>query len=209
MPPPQPAALWDDARVSDNPVVAHHAVVAPHHFRAVGDHDGRAPQLPDDAALVSEADHPTSLASPHPSVQAPVSRADDGTGWVPPAPGTESPIFAVDPSGLAIDLWDTLLGHRTDDSLGVDPSAPGAESSVLGAVSSGPSPQGAVAARSPVCSQHPAVVGDVVAAADHSCKTAHGVNYRERKTGRLSQGKLLHEWLNRPNLISSRFVQRI
>lgn len=111
LPPPQPMALWDNAGVSDNPEVPHHAVVAPHHFRAVGNDHGGAPQLPDDAALVSKADHPTSLASPHPSIQAPVSRADDGAGWVPPAPGAESPVFAVDPSGLAVHLWDTLLGH--------------------------------------------------------------------------------------------------
>ena len=193
VPPRQLTALWNDARVSDNPVVPYHGVVAPHNFRAVCNDDGRAPQLPDDAALVSEADHPTSLASPHPSIQAPVSRADDGAGWVPPTPGAESPIFAADPSGLTIHLWDTLLGHRTNDSLGVDPSAPGAESSILGAVSSGPSPQGAVATWSPVCSQHPAVIGDIVATADHSCKTAHGINYLERKTGMLSQGKLFHE----------------
>lgn len=175
VPPPQLMALGNNTRVSDSAEVPHHAAVAPQRLGAVGNHDGRAPQLPDHAALVSEADHPTGLASPHPTIQAPVARADDGAGREPPALGAESPSFAADPSGLAIDLWDALLGHRANDSFGVDPRAPGAESSVLGAVSSRPSPQGAVAARGCVGSQQPAVVGDVVAAADHSCKTAHRV----------------------------------
>ena len=111
VPPPRLMALWNNTRLSDNPVVPHHTVVAPHNFRAVCNDNGRAPQLPDDAALVSEADHPTCLASPHPSIQAPAARADDGASRVPPTPGAESPIFAADPSSLAKHLWDTLLGY--------------------------------------------------------------------------------------------------
>lgn len=177
--PPLWMFLWNNTGVSDNPKIPHHTVVAPHHFGAVCNNDWGAPQLPDDAALVSKADHTTGLASPHPGIQARVSRADDGAGRVPAAPGAESPVFAADSPGLAVHLWDTLLRHRAHDSLGMDSSAPGAEPSVLGAVASGPPPQGAVATRGCVRSQHPAVFGDIVAAADHSCKTAHGINYLE------------------------------
>lgn len=171
--PPLWMSLWNNTGVSDNPEISHHAIVAPHNFGAICNNNRGAPQLPDDTALVSKADHTTSLASPDPGIQARVSRADDGAGWVPAAPGAESPVFAADAPGLAVHLWDALLRHRAHDSLGMDPGAPGAEPSVLGAVASGPPPQGAVATRGCVRSQHPAVFRDIVAAADH--RHAHRV----------------------------------
>lgn len=172
-------SLWDHTRVSDHPKIPHHTVVARHNLRAVGYHHRRARQLPDDTALIPKADHTARLASSHPSIQAPTGCADDGAGWVPPTTGAEPPGFTIDSSSLAEHLWDTWLSHRADDPLGVDPGAARAESSILGAVTSGPSPQGAVATCRCVGSQHPAVIREVVATADHRCKTAHGMHYVE------------------------------
>lgn len=172
-------SLWDHTRVPDHPEIPHHAIVACHNLRAAGYHHWWTCQLPDDTALVPKADHTARLASPHPGIQAPTGCADDGAGWVPPTTGAEPAGFTVDSSSLAEHLWDTRLGHRADDPLGVDPGTAGAESSVLGAVASRPSPQGAVAARRRVGSQHPTVIRDVVAAADHCCKTAQGMHYLE------------------------------
>lgn len=174
------AVLWDHTGVSDNPKIPHHTIVASHNLRAAGHNDGGPCQLPDDAALVPKAEHLSSLAGPHPGIQAPAPSTDHGAGWVSPAAGAEASGFATDPSSLAKHLWDALLGHGAEDSLGVDPSTSGAESAGLGAVSPSPPAQGAVATHSPI-GHHPAVIRDVVATADHSCNRAHGSQQSGRK----------------------------
>lgn len=186
------AALRDHTGVSDHPKIPHHAVVASHDLRAAGHNDGGPSQLPDDAALVPKAEHSAGLAGPHPGIDGAAASADHGARRVPPAAGAEPPSFAADPCSLAEHLWDALLGHGAQHSLGVDAGAAGAESAALGAVSPSPSAQRAVATRGPV-DHHPALVGDVVATADHSCNRARGSQRLERKTGKLSQGRLFLE----------------
>lgn len=164
-------SLRDHAGVSDHPEIPHHAaVVAPHNLRA-GHNHGWPRQLPDDTALAAKTEHSSGLALPHPGGHPRGPGADHGAGRVPSAAGAEPAGFAGDPSGLAEHLRDALLGHGAEDSLGVDAGAAGAEAAALGAVSPGPPAQRAVAAGGPVGHHHPAVVGDVVAAADHGWNT--------------------------------------
>lgn len=177
--------LRDHTGVSDNPEIPNHAIVAPHNLRAAGHNNGGPRQLPDNTTLAAKIEHPSGLAGPHPGVEARAGRAEHGAGRAASAAGAEASGLAAEPSRLAEHLGDALLGHGAQHSLGVDAGAAGAEGAALGAVSAGPPAQGAVGTRGPVGRQHPALIGDVVATADHGCNRAHATQQLARKNGRL------------------------